>query len=484
MRYNPKMLKSDKIKNLRDLEKLRVKKIAKYKSLSFEEYLKVKEEIDDNYLFYSAYEFFMDKEYRQKTGAVYTPQWVVEYMVDSSLDEIEKRFNSLKSVKVLDPCCGSGNYTQILIEKISERIYKKTKEEKQKVLEYVINEVVYSEDINEEALGVCKKRIEDLFGVKPKNVKKGNFLKSDKKYDLIIGNPPYGDLLSDEDKKELKDSYKNIALNFIDKAIELINENGEISMIVPHSFTRVKDYKAWREKVKKDKSLHKVVDVGNPFSDITLEEVIFSFNKNKNENIKTYSLKDLGHEKVVKVEDFYNKFNSKMVIYYDEFYKKINELNKTYPFSGKRGHDISKSELEKEKSENNKWIILGKNIQKNKLVHIENYDRYIPKQKEKEKYNKEENRLVITQFGTNLKAAIITKEEYPSGGVVIVGHENIGIEEAKEYLNMPEINHYLKKYIFNDADLTVHIDGIYLSEIPYVGLNELEKLKKWAMKKE
>ena len=80
--------------------------------------------------------------------------------------------------------------------------------------------------------------------------------------------------------------------------------------------------------------------------------------------------------------------------------------------------------------------------------------------------------LAITQFGTNLKAAVLGKECYPSGGVVVVSHDGLSIDEAKDYLNESYINYYLKRYVLNNADLTVHLDGVYLKEIPYNILNK------------
>lgn len=70
-----------------------------------------------------------------------------------------------------------------------------------------------------------------------------------------------------------------------------------------------------------------------------------------------------------------------------------------------------------------------------------------------------------------MKAAVIDSNCYPSGGVVLIEHEGLTIEEAKQYLNQEFINYYLKRYILNNADLTVHLDGIYLKEIPY-GIKE------------
>ena len=38
------------------------------------------------------------------------------------------------------------------------------------------------------------------------------------------------------------------------------------------------------------------------------------------------------------------------------------------------------------------------------------------------------------------------------------------------YLNKSSVNEYLKKYILNGAELTVHLDGKYLKQIPFTNL--------------
>ena len=49
----------------------------------------------------------------------------------------------------------------------------------------------------------------------------------------------------------------------------------------------------------------------------------------------------------------------------------------------------------------------------------------------------------------------------------MVSHDGLSIEDARDYLNQDYINYYLKRYILNNANLTVHLDGIYIREIPY-----------------
>lgn len=464
------------IQKLKDKEKSRSKLVKELKKITFEQYIDSRDVINDDFFFFSAYEFFMDKQKREQTGAVYTPEWIAAYMCDITLQKWLTNNKDLWNIKVLDPCSGSGNYTHIMIDKLKTLFIEHyPHKNEQEILQQIINHCVYSWDINEEALEICSDRINAIFNTTYSNASyKNTLFEKNIEFDIVIGNPPYGDLLNATEKSQLNDAYNNIALNFIDWSLKSIKLTGEVCFIVPHSFTRVKSYTKWREKIYQQKNLHKIVDVGNPFYDITLEEVIYCFNKAQNNEITSLSFKHNDYYQKININDFYDKqFNYKMVIYWDDFFNIMRNNKLSFPFSGKRGHDISKKNLDKQSRESNLWLILGKNIEKNNTKHIENYDCYIDKSLLKKNLIIDTPVVAITQFGTNLKAALLNSQTYPSGGVVIVNHHNLSQDQTLSYLNNAAINYYLKRYVFNDADLTVHIDGIYLAEIPYVTENVL-----------
>lgn len=466
------------------LETVRNKKVRGIKKLcngdNFD-YFTMQAQLEDDYLFFSSYEFFMNQGTRENTGAVYTPEWVVHYMCDNLLNTYLKHNSDLWNIKVLDPSCGSGNFTQIMVSKLCDLLVLHYPQKNQdEILKHVLTNVIYGWDINPDSVKVCTRRLEYFFGMAPKNIQLHNTLMDEGLiFDIIIGNPPYGDLLSKSDKTLLKDQYGNIALNFIDWALDHLAPTGEMAMIVPHSFTRAKSkYCIWRKKLYSSKSLHTIVDVGNPFCDITLEEVIFFFNKKQNTTILSHSLKEPQYNQTVPIDLFYNQnYDYKMMIYADSFYYQMQENKLSNPFSGKRGQDISKSQLKMQPSEGYLWHILGKNITKDGLKNIPNYDCYIHPEQCKTGLIISSPVVAITQFGSNLKACLLDSTCFPSGGTVVVNHEGISAEECIAYLNQPSINHYLKKYVFGNADLTVHIDGVYLQEIPYVGMEKLKELE-------
>lgn len=403
---------------------------------------------------FAFHDMHLDNKERSESGSFYTPEWIVRVMVKRALDSMEK---PLDSIRILEPSCGSGNFLEIIVQEMMLRTGKSAKT--------LLETQIFGYDNSVKAVKKAKIRLFNVFGVEAKNIIHTDSLKEQTQFDLIIGNPPYGNLLSEEYKKNINDKYNNIALNFLDHCFEQLLDKGIVYFIVPHSFSRAgAGAKTWRKKVYENHALFEVIDVGNPFFDITLEQVIIGLKKSKNTTIQTHSIRRNETGYLVPYEKFYHINDYRWILYYDAHYESIMAQNPDFPFHGKRGKDVDKKILQTTKQENNYWIILGKNITKDGLKHITNYDRYTTDRTFL--LNKEV--VAITQFGTNLKATLLPRNVVPSGGVVIISHENLTQEETINYLNCQETNDFLIKYVLNCAELTVHLDGKYLKEIPYL----------------
>jgi len=145
-----------------------------------------------------------------------TPIDCVEVMIN----KIDESFWKRKGLKILDPCCGCGNFPIVIYFKLLKY---HTKED-------ILQDIMYFNDINQNRLNVLK----NIFGCKI-NVYRENFLelKFDTRFDLVVANPPYAKLLSNG--KRASKNHNMIGL-FITKSLEILNKGGYILYITPDNW--------------------------------------------------------------------------------------------------------------------------------------------------------------------------------------------------------------------------------------------------------
>ena len=158
--------------------------------------------LDDNpeYMFDSVIQNFLSTYVRHKSGEFYTPPFLVKKMVKESY-----KFGS----KVLDPCCGSGNF---LVE-IVKTIMNSHNSEKEKIAAF---NNIHGYDINPISVFITKINFLFLFKENISNVDLNLYVidylfkeevSVNNDFDLIIGNPPWftlRDIESPDYQKKIK----------------------------------------------------------------------------------------------------------------------------------------------------------------------------------------------------------------------------------------------------------------------------------------
>lgn len=303
-------------------------------------------------------------EVRKAGGVHYTPQFIVDNIVENTIGVTikDKDPDKVSQLKILDPSCGSGSflvgaYTYLLdwhqeyyaknpqkhikedkIYQVSEKSYRLTIKEKQRIL---LNNI-YGVDIDDQAVEVTKlslllklmeneqqestgflfkhsdlKMLPDL----KNNIKSGNSLISSDyyynkdmslfddenirkinafdwnkefpfKFDIIIGNPPYGAYFSENEKKYLQNKYPNVAdyessNYFILLSYNLLKSKSKLSFIVPNTFLANLFAKNYRLELLEKWELSSFVNLSNidVFKDAKVRTMIIFFEKNNlNEN--------------------------------------------------------------------------------------------------------------------------------------------------------------------------------------------------------
>lgn len=163
-------------------------------------------------------------------GHVSTPSSIVDSMVNI----IEKNIHCDEKIKVLEPGCGNCPFLR-------------------KILKLIPNATLTGIEINEKFIELSEKEKEKI------NIIIADYLLQDfdEKFDVIIGNPPYGIPSNDKHYKlkvndDVKKIYKkrfvtwfgkyNLYGAFIEKSISSLKENGKLIFVLPGTFLFLSEF--------------------------------------------------------------------------------------------------------------------------------------------------------------------------------------------------------------------------------------------------
>lgn len=207
------------------------------------------------------YQSLLIEGQKSQSGSYYTPSNIVDEIITEHVK---------KDSKVLDPCCGTGQFLLAFSD----------------VVENPSN--IYGVDFDEVAVRiarlnilikfknkdfapniVCKNTLfdvgnYDLFSLNDENLRD---------FDVIATNPPWGVHFSKNDAEKLKKLYPTITSfesfsYFLKKSIDLLRNDGVISFILPESILNVKTHKDIREIILKNSQIKKIVYLDRVFKNV------------------------------------------------------------------------------------------------------------------------------------------------------------------------------------------------------------------------
>jgi len=261
------------------------------------------------------------KTHRKEQGIYYTPSYIVDYIVKNTVGECIRTHTpeEIKKVRILDPACGSGSFL-IKAFKELENYWKQNSDFAQLTLDSeefyskkveILKNNIFGVDLDPKAVEIAQLSL--LLQISEKgeklpllqnNIKVGNSLIDDPSitdkafkwedqfpeimkeggFDIIIGNPPYGAILTEGESNYILEKYpanrnnSDSAIAFMNRAYLLLKNRGFLSFIVPKPLIYSQKWINARKLVIDD--LQKLVDVSKAFEDVLLEQVIIVVNKN------------------------------------------------------------------------------------------------------------------------------------------------------------------------------------------------------------
>ena len=315
-----------------------------------------------------------DKPEVKKAGGVYyTPQYIVDYIVENTLGKKikDKTPNQISKLRILDPACGSGSFLirayQKLLDHHLDYYSRMTRPPKDVIYEgrdgklrltitekkRILKNNIYGVDIDTLAVEVTKLSLllkvledqnKDLLEAQRKliheralpnlrnNIKTGNSLiESDildqqninineiipfdweeeypdifenGGFDIVIGNPPYirMQLTGKETTDYCREKYLtptqgnfDIYIVFVERAVELLNKDGNMGYILPHKFFTAQYGMPLRKYISEKQNLTKIIHFGDQqvFDNATTYTCLLFLNKQENKKFYYDRIKDL-----------------------------------------------------------------------------------------------------------------------------------------------------------------------------------------------
>lgn len=195
---------------------------------------------------------------RKACGSYYTPTSIVKKMCQHLLEK-----NPVENGKIFDPCCGTGNFILQLPT-------------------HIPYENVYGNDIDPVSVKIARINFALKYHVTNASVLYEHITESDylsfapeRKYDYIIGNPPWGFHFSDFQKEILRSKYQSAVGNsiesydiFVEQSLSMLKQGGILSFVLPEAILNVKMHTPIREIMLNCSSFQYLELLGNVFDKV------------------------------------------------------------------------------------------------------------------------------------------------------------------------------------------------------------------------
>jgi hypothetical protein len=241
---------------------------------------------------------------KSSEGIFFTPPSIINKCINSVLSIVDINIKT-----ILEPSCGSCEF----ITKLNS-VFKNVK-----ITGIEKNNTIYDEIKNIK------------FDKKNENIIElihSNFLTLviDKKYDLIIGNPPFFVMKKQDVDSQYYDMFEgrpNIYIIFIIICLSKLNENGVLTFVLPLNFTNCLYYNKLRTHIYSNYKIIDIVDCRNDIYIDTQQDTIYIVLQNNKTDIEN------NNKRFTMKKDEYIIFNTeKNIVKLNELYKNSTNLFK------------------------------------------------------------------------------------------------------------------------------------------------------------
>lgn len=206
---------------------------------------------------------------RKATGSYYTPTTIVEKLIANLL----KTHSDFDQRRILDPCCGTGNFLLQLPQRCSM-------------------ENIYGNDIDIISIAITRINMALKYQITDRTFLCAHFTVSDffswnsnETFDCILGNPPWGFSFLPKEKTALQQRFTCAQKNpesydlAIEQAISQLTCNGILSFVLPEAILHVRSHKGIRELLLKECQIEVIEYLGNVFHKVQCPSILLQLTR-------------------------------------------------------------------------------------------------------------------------------------------------------------------------------------------------------------
>lgn len=370
---------------------------------------------------------------RENNAAYYTNKFIINEIF-KMLPNFEK-----DEINILEPSVGVGNFLPFIFKKY----------------EKVRNVNIDVVDIDEDNLQILKLLLQKQ--KVPSNVSI-NFINADtllyefsKRYDLVIGNPPFSKLKAKDITQYLKNNVNKETTNtsefFLEKSLSI---SDYVVMIMPKNLLNTPEFASTR-KLLSTKRIDCIQDYGeNGFKGVLVETICLFIDTNNQPKDTIVESLTLRQNIVQKQKYITDEAYPYWIIYRNEFFDNIAQKLDFNKFNVFRDRQITNSNTMPTKSNNCLRVIKSRNISDDgkDIIDIPGYDAYIERNMAEKlsvyKYTYDENVYLTPNMTYKPRVIRNIGNIVVNGSVAILipKEEMILTEEQMAYFSTEEYRHF------------------------------------------
>lgn len=414
---------------------------------------------------------------RKATGSYFTPTSVVQKLCHRLFS-----MNDPSGKDILDPCCGTGNFLLQLPPQIGF-------------------EHVYGNDIDPVCVKIARINYALKYDVSDLSVIRSHITEKDylsfgsvRRFDFIIGNPPWGFAFSAAQAEKLRKKFRSAVGNniesydvFVEQSLSHLKKGGILSFVLPEAFLNVKSHTPIRQIMLGCCSFQYLEFLGNAFDKVQCPCIILQAVLTKtpfccmgmliNDGNREYSIQ---RERRVSGKCF--SFSTT-----DEEYhilEKMDNLHNKVTLCGNAGFALgivtgnNKEYISQIKTTENEMILKGSDLCKFRFIPSENYIIFKPEafqQVAPTEYYRAPEKLLYRFICNQLVFAYDDRQTLSlnSCNILIPKIPGLSMKYILAILNSRIIQFYFQKQFKSIKVLRTHIEQL---PIAYVGKESQDKI--------